>query len=601
MAGRFTLVGDGCYRIEGWANGYVLTGGGRAVCVDAPPGDWVDHLDEIGVECVGAVLATHHHRDTLSNARTLVARGAGLIAPAAEVYLIADAAAFWQSARTYVLYNCDSQFTALTEDVAVERGVTGGDVLEVAGLSVRVVDLPGHTRGGVGYVIEVGGRRWLFIGDAMSRGGCVHNWHDFHWGYMDFNTGHRALREALPAVRALEPERIAPAHGAVIEAAAGALDALDANLGRFIEAVEPNRVARSYDEIRQVSEHVYFLGMTTYVIVADSGKAFVWDFGYVNETRGRLERLGTMAGMAQIDVLSMSHYHDDHILRMAEVAYALGKDHTVPRSQIWCHRVLHDVLTRPWAYRLPCLIPTPLPIDRVLDDGWFEWEGIELGLFHMPGQTYWHAGLVAKVDGRTIAFTGDNIWKPGDRDLPLTGPIISRNRYLPGCGHDLVARHLIEQGVDMICPAHNEPFDVRPDDLQGYADWSGRANDAIRTLAGHDRLGVDAWWCRIDPFHVVCEPGRWQDVSVVIDSPFDAPTKVSIDLAMPDGWAVDTTARNSVFLSPGERDAVRFRLRAPDSMPPGRVSPLTADVTVDGTCWGPLCEGVAIASRVPVG
>jgi len=337
--------------------------------------------------------------------------------------------------------------------------------------------------------------------------------------------------------------------------------------------------------------------MTTYVIIADSGKGFVWDFGYVPETRARLEQLGHDAGLKHIDVLSMSHYHDDHILRMAEVAYALGKDHTQPRSQIWCHRVLHDVLTRPHAYRLPCLIPTPLPIDRILDDERFTWEGIEMELLHMPGQTWWHAGLIAHRDGKTMAFTGDDIWHPGDRTRAINGPIISRNRYLPGHGHGLVAQRLIDRGVNMICPAHGEPFDVSRADLEGYRRWGEQADAAIRALAGSARLGVDAWWCRIDPFHVHYLPGRRLRVSVVVESPFDRPVRIGVALRVPDGFEV-AVMQNSLYLQPGERDRVDFSLHAGDQVDATRRALVTAELTVDGQLWGELCEGLLIPRRV---
>jgi glyoxylase-like metal-dependent hydrolase (beta-lactamase superfamily II) len=589
----FVEVCQDCFRIEGWTNGYVVRTGDVGLCIDAPAGGWVDRLGQIGISHIAYVLATHHHRDTLASADLLVERGAELIVPTAEAALIGQVEQFWQTARTYVLYNCDSQFFSLRQSIPVARTVGDGDELDLLGRAVRVMGLPGHTRGSVGYVLDVGGRRLFFIGDNMSRPGQVHNWHDLHWDYMDFNTGAKALREAMGKVRPLEPTQICPAHAPVIDQADEALARLDENLGRFAAAVESNRIPRPYGEYRQITDHVHYLGMTTYVIIADSGKGFIWDFGYVPETRQRIEHLTDQAGLKRIDVLTMSHYHDDHILRMAEVAYALGKDHTQPRAQIWCHRVLYDVLTRPYAYRLPCLVPSPLVIDRVLDDGRFVWEGIEMELLHMPGQTWWHAGLIMRVDGRTIAFTGDDIWRPEDRSKPINGPIISRNRYLPGRGHDLVAKQLIERNVDMICSAHNEPFEVSRQDLAGYARWARQANDSIVRLAGSDRLGVDPWWCRIDPFHIYCRPDRPLAVSVLIDSPFDEPATIDVGLCVPPGFSAQTM-QQSVFVAPGQCEAVRFSVKVADDLAPGRRLPLTAMLTVNGQPWGELCEALVI-------
>ena len=60
-------------------------------------------------------------------------------------------------------------------------------------------------------------------------------------------------------------------------------------------------------------------------------------------------------------------------------------------------------------------MPDPMHIDRVFDDEPFDFHGIPMRYVFLPGQTYWHAGLIVDVDGRRIAFTGDNIWRPASR------------------------------------------------------------------------------------------------------------------------------------------------------------------------------------------
>jgi len=120
MDQAFVRVCDDCFRVGDWAGGYVIRVGGVGVCIDAPGGAWIERLDEIGVSRVEWVLATHHHRDTLASAGALVAGGARLIAPSAERGLVADVEQFWQTARTYVLYNCGSEFFSLRQNVPVE-------------------------------------------------------------------------------------------------------------------------------------------------------------------------------------------------------------------------------------------------------------------------------------------------------------------------------------------------------------------------------------------------------------------------------------------------------------------------------------------------
>ena len=62
----------------------------------------------------------------------------------------------------------------------------------------------------------------------------------------------------------------------------------------------------------------------------------------------------------------------------------------------------------------------------------------------------------------------------------MVGPIISRNRYLPGVNHCLPARTLLDLDVNMICPAHGEAFDVTRSDLERHRDWADAVAVAVR-------------------------------------------------------------------------------------------------------------------------
>jgi hydroxyacylglutathione hydrolase len=90
------------------------------------------------------ILVTHHHADHVGGVQALCqATGARVLAPAAE---------------------------GLSFD---HEPVQGGDVLDVLGQSVQVLDVPGHTAGHVAYWLpgtEPG--PLLFCGDTLFSGGC---------------------------------------------------------------------------------------------------------------------------------------------------------------------------------------------------------------------------------------------------------------------------------------------------------------------------------------------------------------------------------------------------------------------------------------------
>jgi glyoxylase-like metal-dependent hydrolase (beta-lactamase superfamily II) len=604
-------IEDGLYRLVGRIGGYALVREGRCLLVDPPRIDWPAALAELGVSRVDWILATHHHRDTLAGAAELaagtaervgagrVADGGQLLVPAGEVDLVARAADFWQTARTYVLYDCDSRFSALRESIPVARGLEPGEFLTLGPWRILVLPLRGHTRHHTGYLIEHAGRRIGFVGDAMAGGGAVHNWCDFHWDYMDFNKGHRALLADLDGLAAARPDLLCPAHAGPLADVAGEVEALRGNLGRFSGLVEPNRIPRQRDEVYPVLPHVWFIGQTCYGIVAEDGAALLWDVGYPDPTRQRLAEFCQRAGAQRIEAIAFSHYHDDHCWRATEAAHGFtGTSHSAPSAQIWSHRILAEIFADPDRFRYPCLMPDPMHVDRAFGDEPFDFHGIPMRYVFLPGQTYWHAGLVVEVDGRRIAFTGDNIWRPQTRDRPIVGPIISRNRYLPGVNHGLAARRLLELGVDMIFPAHGEVFDVTRADLKGHRDWADAVADAVRALAGGDLAGIDCWWCRIDPFHLYARPGRTCRVSVVIDSPFAVPARILVRLNLPPGFRAQTM-QDSMYVRPGGSDSVDFRLAAPTTWPADRRLPITADLVVNGQVWPEQAEGLLIPRVEP--
>src|SRR6185437_12271421 len=68
----FTQVAPGVHRFTDTCNVYVVTAEGAAgaaeaatgaIAIDFGSGDVLDHLGELGLETLDAILMTHHHRD----------------------------------------------------------------------------------------------------------------------------------------------------------------------------------------------------------------------------------------------------------------------------------------------------------------------------------------------------------------------------------------------------------------------------------------------------------------------------------------------------------------------------------------------------------
>lgn len=123
---------------------WVLHDGQRALVVDpGEAGDTVRWLQQHGLQ-LDAILITHHHLDHTGGAAALRdATGARVFGPATE---------------------------ALALPV---QGVAGGSTLDLLGLRIEVLDVPGHTAGHVAYFIAgVDGQPLLFCGDTLFSAGC---------------------------------------------------------------------------------------------------------------------------------------------------------------------------------------------------------------------------------------------------------------------------------------------------------------------------------------------------------------------------------------------------------------------------------------------
>ncbi|HWH67970.1 MAG TPA: MBL fold metallo-hydrolase, partial [Candidatus Sulfotelmatobacter sp.] len=128
---------------DGFVNCYVLRAGSGLVLMDAGrcPSSSARGFEELGLHPrdVTAVFLTHLHWDHAGGAR---------LYPNAQVFV--------GEAET------SSRFCA--KALPPLHQVRDEETVEASGLSVRVVDTPGHTSGAVSYIVD---GRLLFVGDTL--------------------------------------------------------------------------------------------------------------------------------------------------------------------------------------------------------------------------------------------------------------------------------------------------------------------------------------------------------------------------------------------------------------------------------------------------
>ena len=339
-SGSLRKLSEHLYVLDDTGNVYVLKSGDRALLVGFGSGDILKRLPEIGVRRVDEVVLTHHHRDQAQGLCEFAPPDLRITVPAKEARFFEDVEAFWSGVQIDLNYDCRSHWNTVRRSIRVTRRLNPGDRVAWQGFELEAVETPGATDHSLSYFADIDGRRVVFCGSLISGAGKVPNWFDLHWDYYGFTQGIDASLGSFERLRAKRPERLLPAHGGPIDDPAEAMAANAKTYSTLREMLVPNELVRVRQEVRQVLPHLVFLGANCYALLSESGKAFVWDYGYVD--RGRVEELKKRFGVKKIDVSSFSHYHDDHAIR----AWELYREGTVN----WVYENMADIFAHPSRY-----------------------------------------------------------------------------------------------------------------------------------------------------------------------------------------------------------------------------------------------------------
>lgn len=140
------------------ANTYILYAEGQPNCLVIDPADGkkiTKAIQDTGLTCTH-ILLTHGHFDHVWGVKAVKeATGAPVYMSREDLDLVSGKGPFF-SAMQQVL-----------KPFAPDVFIGEGDMIEAAGLKLRVLDCPGHTKGGLSFVVE--GEKVVFTGDTLFR------------------------------------------------------------------------------------------------------------------------------------------------------------------------------------------------------------------------------------------------------------------------------------------------------------------------------------------------------------------------------------------------------------------------------------------------
>ncbi len=613
-------LSESLFRYSDSCEAYVIRDGDAALVIDPGSGAVADSLGDIGVERVEWVLHTHHHRDQCWGTPRLVEKGASVAVPAHERHLFDRVEDFWQSRRVFDNYDDRSTFFTLGASIEVDSVLEDYEEFTWRGYRFFVLPAKGHTHGSSALVTEIDGHRVAFTGDLMTAGGTLYQLHAMEYMY----SGLEGLVFTLQSIQALRRQDVTlalPSHGEPITDVAGDIDRLERRIMACVDLGRGMRIAGIWNvpeagylpklELYAISPHLLWGGDSTcsnfYVLLSETGKALFVDYGTANlahlhlhadhegmETlrfvEHRLDTLRNDHGVTEIDLVLPTHIHDDHVCGIPYLQRFHG-------TSCWALDVVADVIENPAAWAsTPCVYPKPIRVDRRLRDGErFSWEEYELAIHHAPGQTEFHSVIATVVDGRKIAFTGDNylhderVRNGVAQVLPYQTTVLRNSFQLDM--HRRCAEVMTAIAPDLICPGHGELLECSADALDAYVSFIDEKDSVFRGLVGEpaDHF-VDLFWARLVPYLAAVRPGEKVAYRLLLRNNLERQATFAARLLPPMGWACSPEPAE-IRLDAGARGELTLQAIAPERVDRERRL-LVAEILVDGRSQGPLCEAL---------
>ena len=605
-------------------NVYAVKGAHGTLFINAGTGAWLDGVAE-RFQPPFTLLCTHYFRDHAAGAARASRAGMTVFAPRGEVEVLGDPLAHFGALQTYIVYDNIWEHFAPIEPATV-RPARDYETLDVNGLPVSVVPLPGVTPHHCGYALTTPAsrRQVVFSGEAIHSRGRMARIAPLQYDYNDLGGAVSAYFSAGD-LRRRKAEALMPSLGEpLLQDVDGALAALQESLKELC-AGRPDESALidliDEDCLDRVSDHVFQsrrCEAISWYLISDSGKALVIDYGYrgafgVNPPPGSgkvwhqplhpavarrralmhgVEPLKAQFGIDRIDVALISHFHDDHVAGVPMLQRVFG-------TRCWAAENFADLLEHPEAHRFPCDWPEPIRVDRRLPLAEpFEWEEFRFRLAPMTGHTRFSAAIFFEADGKRFAHTGDQFfWRAlaGSRhaDDWSNAAMMQNHVYRNGAFIDSyreTAALMRDWRPDIVLSGHRAPMHTDDSFFKLLDDWGEKFAELHRSAmvlgADEAHFGLDSWGGWIWPYRIHAGEGEAAKARVTVRNPLPTAATLTVRLVGPEGWR-GTSA--TIKAGPRAEASCELSIRSPG---PCRRQPIAAELTIGDRPFGQVAEAL---------
>ena len=602
----------------------VLRDGDAALLFDLGDGSVLNHLTDIGVKRVEWLLLTHHHREQCQGIHRIDRAMTKVAAPKAEQALFEKPTEFrkWfpTLGDTYSVYGA-SYARPPQMPIPLDRALEADKPFSWRGREIHCFDTPGHSPGSMTYVIHEGGKAIAFTGGVIHDGAKMTTWFDTEWDY-GFAKGIDTLIKSVDLLIDQKIDLALPSHGPAIQNPQSQFATYRQKLTAFrqsyirgypvFDSTEHDRDSISKPTavplISQVTPHLYKLSHKTQgknfaIIVSDSGHGLILDCGLFPKTMLEEIIVGMRAhlGLKEIDAFWISHMHGDHFLLGPTLKEKYG-------AKAWTLDRIADKCEFPRRYDYAALVSAygdgfdGMKIDKPFRDGeTIEWEGYKIRVDWMPGQTEFGCCLWLEIDGKRIAFTGDNLFgNPADKKQNGHEAVVARNSAIFEEGYLLGSKYLKDLKPDIVMGSHSYVMHDPADFLSRYHEWSKEIIKHYRDLLPDNDYEYlfDPYWVSAYPYRVDFSQSDVQQMTVTVRNFRETPQRHRIELKLPPGLTAEPALLEGT-VSRQNRQSYPVKLTVNRNAISSGVQIVPFDITLDGKRYGELFDFLIRAKESP--
>ncbi|MFZ4611489.1 MAG: MBL fold metallo-hydrolase [Gemmataceae bacterium] len=562
---KFTQVTKDIYLFPDICNVYVIKSGELGLLIDLGTGDVLDHLKEIGINKIEWVLFTHHHREQTQGYPRLKNTGAKVAVPEVEKALFETPLNFRKMAPAlsdaFTVHGASYVRPGITP-IKADKTFAKMDDFTWQGIELWCVETAGNSPGSLSYITKKEGEWIAFTGDGMLQGSKLHTWFDTEWDY-GFSKGIYALYNSLGQLEGYPLKKMLPSHGPIIENPLPQLQALRNTLREFnklylrgwevstFAGADQDRVSQptTVPHVWQVTKHLFkFRGPefwpNFHMILADNGHALIVDCGLFKKEflDKSIALMKERLGLKQIDVVLVTHMHGDHCLEAPHLRDMHG-------AKIWTMNRVVAPVSRPLHFDYCAQVNTygkgidSIAFDKVFQEGdTFTWEGFKLTVDWMPGQTEFALCLHGIIDGKKVAFTGDNIFgSSSDPSQNGHEAVVARNSCILEEGYIYAAKYLKKLQPDLLLGGHSWAMAEPAKLIDRYLADAIKLKEYFEKLSFEKdyRWMYDPYWVRMEPYRVVLGKNNAAEARLVMRN-FDAePIAMKVEIVLPEGFKAE--------------------------------------------------------------